>query len=112
MTGAPAPNRRLAPRAALRRTARATFGDLVLDVETRDLSLEGIGFVSPRPITPGRRGELALALPGHGGQLALVLAVKVAHSTYEARERFRIGAGFVDLAPEAADAIRAVLAAA
>jgi len=108
----PAGNRRLSPRAALRRPATAVLGDRTLTVETCDVSREGLGFVAPCPISPGRRCDLTFALPGGGGERSFTTTVRVSHSTYLARERFQIGAAFVALAPDAAAAIDAFLGAA
>ena len=108
----PAANRRLSPRAALRRPATVVLGDQSLTAETCDVSREGIGFFSPRPISPGRRCDLTFGLPVAGEERTFTATVKVSHSTYVARERFQIGAAFVDLSTDAAAAIDAFLGAA
>ena len=115
MNGPPrvsAANRRLSPRAALRGSATVVLGDVSLAAETCDVSREGIGFVTPRPITPGRRCDVTFVLPVAGGERRFTTTVKVSHSTYLARERFQIGAAFVELAADAAAAIDAFLHAA
>jgi len=112
MNGLPhqaAANRRVSPRAALRGPARIVIGDQTLSVETCDLSRDGVGFIVSRPLSPGRRGELTFTLPTGGGEPSVTAAVKITHSTYLARERFQIGASFVALGPEAAEAIGAFL---
>ena len=108
----PAANRRISPRAALRRPATVVLGEASLAAETCDVSREGIGFIAPRPISPGRRCDVTFALPIPGGQRSLTATVRVSHSTYLARERFQIGAAFVDLPADAASAIEAFLDAA
>jgi hypothetical protein len=102
-------NRRVAPRIALRGSASVAIGEQLVAAETCDISGEGLGFVTPRPISPGRRCAVTFTLPFAGGERTVTAMVKVAHSTYLARERFQIGAGFAELGAEAAEAIRSFL---
>ena len=101
----PAGNRRLSPRAALRGAATVVLGDQSLAAESCNISCEGIGLLTTRPISPGRRCEVTFVLPAGGAQRTFTATVKVLHSTYLARERFQIGAAFLDLPAEATAAI-------
>ena len=105
----PAANRRLSPRAALRRPATVMIGDQSFAVETCDVSRDGIGFIAPRPISPGRRCDITFVLPMAGEERSFSATVKVTHSTYLARERFQIGASFIAPPADAAAAIDAFL---
>jgi hypothetical protein len=111
MTSAPRPspsNRRSWPRVRLRQPATVSItGSPAFTAETCDLARDGIGFASPRPISPGRRGEVAFELPSGGG--GLTLPIKVVHSSYVGPHQFQIGAAFLELRPEAAQAIAAFL---
>ena len=100
-------NRRALARKALRRAATLAHQGQVADVEIADISGEGMGLISPRPISPGRRGEIAFVLPLASGDRALTVPIRVMHSTYVARASFRIGVSFVDLDEDIAQAVRA-----
>ena len=102
-----APNRRALERKALRRTATLAHQGQVADVEIADISGEGAGLLSPRPIPPGRRGDLSFALPLAAGDRAVTVPVKVMHSSYVARASFRIGVSFVGVDAGTAEAIKA-----
>jgi hypothetical protein len=94
----------------LRQPATVTIaGSAAFTGETCDLGRDGIGFMSPRPISPGRRGEVAFELPQAAGGAGLTVPIKVVHSSYVERDQFQIGAAFLELQPEAAQAIAAFL---
>lgn len=105
----PMANRRRAPRKAVRGAASLDQAGQVSAVEIADISHEGIGLVSPKPMSPGRRCDVTFTLPSAGGQRTLTVTVKVVHSSYAARERFNIGSTFLNLAPDTAAAIEAFL---
>jgi hypothetical protein len=100
-------NRRALARKVLRRAATLAHQGQVADVEIADISGEGMGLLSPRPISPGRRGEIAFVLPLASGDRAVAVPIRVMHSTYVARASFRIGVSFVALDGEVAEAVRA-----
>ena len=100
-------NRRALARKALRRAATLDHQGQRAPVDIADVSVEGAGLLSPRPIPPGRRGELAFTLPLATGDRPVTASVRVMHSTYVDRASFRIGVSFTGLDAATADAIRA-----
>ena len=105
-------NRRALARKVLRRAATLAHHGQVADVEIADITGEGVGLLSPRPIPPGRRGDLSFALPLAAGDRPVTVPVKVMHSSYVARASFRIGARFTDLDAATAEAIQSYVDAA
>lgn len=105
----PMANRRRAPRKGVRGAASVDQAGQISSVEIADISGEGIGLVSAKPISPGRRCDVTFALPSAAGPRTLTATVKVVHSSYAARERFNIGATFVNLEADVAAAIEAFL---
>ncbi len=102
-------NRRRTPRKGLRGAASVEHAGQVDTAEIADISSHGIGFVSPKPISPGRRCDVTFALPSAACATTLTVAVKIAHSSYASKGRFNIGAVFVDLDSDAGAAIGAFL---
>ena len=100
-------NRRALARKALRRAAKLAHHGQTADVEIADITVEGAGLMSARPIPPGRRGELSFALPLAAGDRTVSVAIRVMHSSYVARASFRIGVSFVGVVAGTAEAIQA-----
>jgi hypothetical protein len=102
-------NRRALARKVLRRAATLSQQGQVADVEIADISGEGAGLLSARPIAPGRRGDLSFTLPLASGEQAVTVAVRVMHSSYVDRASFRIGVSFTGFDAGAAEAIQAYI---
>jgi hypothetical protein len=100
-------NRRALARKALRRAATLAHQGQVADVEIADITGEGAGLLSARPIPPGRRGDLSFSLPLAGGDRPVTVPIRVMHSSYVARASFRIGVSFVAVDAGTAEAIQA-----
>ena len=91
-------NRRIALRKALREAATMVYGGSSKAVRTWDLGPDGMCLLSPRPIAPGIRCQVAFDLAlGSEAAVHVAVSAKVVHSSYSAAGEFKIGAVFVDL---------------
>jgi hypothetical protein len=98
----PDPNRRAAPRKALRQPATVVHGDVSKEVRTWDLGRDGLCLLSPRPIAPGTRCKVSFDVPMGGELIRVTAAAKVVYSSYSAAGEFKIGAVFTDLGDDVA----------
>jgi hypothetical protein len=110
---APETNRRATRRKGLRQSC-----DLVLpDQTTRravtvDTGVDGVSFLSSRPITPGTRCQVRFELPLPDRQVVVQGELKTVYSSYSGADGFKIGAVFSRLDENTAAALREFLAAA
>lgn len=96
-------NRRTALRKAFRQEATVDYGGSTKAVRTWDLGPDGMCLLSPRPIAPGIRCQVAFDVEvGDDPAVHLAVAAKVVHSSYSAPGEFKIGAVFTDLDEDAA----------
>ena len=91
-------NRRIALRKAFREAATIVYGGSAKPVRTWDLGPDGMCLLSPRPIAPGIRCQVAFDLAvGDDAPVRIAVSAKVVHSSYSAAGEFKIGAVFMDL---------------
>ena len=96
-------NRRIALRKALRETATVVYGGSSKAVRTWDVGIDGMCLLSPRPIAPGMRCQIAFDLThGDGVPVHVAVSARIVHSSYSAAGEFKIGAVFTDLDDEVA----------
>ncbi len=94
----PERNRRIALRKAFREPATIVYGGSSKAVRTWDLGADGMCLLSPRPIAPGMRCQVAFDLAVAGeAPVHVDVQAKVVHSSYAAANEFKIGAVFTDL---------------
>ena len=98
-------NRRAFARTAIRLPATVVCGDARIPVQTVDLGLGGMCFVAPRPIGPGSRCTVTLALPVEHGNREISASLKVVYSSYLAAAQFKIGTVFTALDDDAAQVL-------
>ena len=103
-------NRRAFSRKAFRQTVTVIHATQTSQMQTSDISRDGICLLSPRPISPGSLCKVTFALPLVGGDTMVTAAVKVMYSSYTGPEGFKIGAAFSNLDAEAVDIIMTFVA--
>jgi hypothetical protein len=105
-------NRRIALRKAFREAATLVYGGSSKAVRTWDLGLDGMCLLSPRPIAPGIRCQVAFDLAlSSAPPVHVAVSAKVVHSSYSAAGEFKIGAVFTDLDDDTARVLGAFAAA-
>ncbi|HEX6708353.1 MAG TPA: PilZ domain-containing protein [Albitalea sp.] len=102
-------NRRVHARKVLRTTATVTLpGAEPRPMRTWDLGLDGLSLVAPRPISPGTRCTVTLALPvGSDDPVEVSVAAKSVYSSLMGPEGFKVGLVFTALDAPSEAAIRA-----
>lgn len=109
---APERNRRIAVRKAFREAATIVYGGSTKAVRTWDIGVDGMCLLSPRPIAPGMRCQVAFDLVlGDKAPVHFDVAAKVVHSSYSAAGEFKIGAVFTDLDDDTARVLGQFVAA-
>ena len=104
---APVPNRRVGRRTGLRRPCDLFLADhSVLKAVTSDIGVDGMSFVCAKPITPGTRCQISFDLPLGDRSVPVRATLKMVYSSFCGAEGFRIGAVFIELDDECAEALR------
>ena len=99
-------NRRIALRKALREAATIVYGGSSKAVRVWDLGIDGMCLLSPRPIAPGIRCQVAFDLTlGDDAPVHVLVSAKIVHSSYSAAGEFKIGAVFTDLDDDVAQVL-------
>ncbi len=107
----PTTERRSAQRRPLHLPATLTQGAIERPVATWDIGSSGLCLLSARPIAPGSRWQLRLALTWGEQTRTVAVPVKVVYSSYTGPAGFKIGALLSEPAGEGADILRAFMAA-
>lgn len=79
------------------------------EATTHDISLAGLSVVTERPIAPGSRCTVVLALSQAGHDTDLTLAAKAVYSSYTAPRQFRIGLVFTQIDPQGQERLRVLV---
>lgn len=103
-------NRRAFSRVAFRQTVTVIQATQTSQMQTSDISRDGMCLMSPKPISPGSLCKVTFTLPLAGGDRAVTAAVKVMYSSYTGHQGFKIGAAFSHLDVEVADIIKTFVA--
>jgi len=109
----PETNRRATRRKGVRQPCELVLPDQTTRrAVTVDTGVDGLSFLSSRPITPGTRCEVRFELPLVGRQAEVRGELKTVYSSYSGAEGFKIGAVFSRLDEDSAAALREFIAAA
>lgn len=102
----PGANRRIHPRKVLRRPATVVVAGQPREARTWDLGLDGMSFLSARPIPPGTRCEVRFELPVGDQASAVSAPVKVLYCSFCGADGFKVGTAFGTLDDDIMDAVR------
>lgn len=99
---------RSSDRCGLRHACQVTLlrDGSVRSCELRDLSIDGLSFISSRPISPGTPLRIEFELMVDGQPCAVRVGGRASYSSFQGREGFRIGMRFLEVDAASRQAIR------